>query len=466
MIDGKKIKIHLNKEIFSPSKNIAENLSKKLKSFKQLYKIKNKNYEIDNSQIYERLIKNSSKKIKPSTEFYINKRNHIIEIIQKIGNKYNFSEHIIYLSLLYCDNLLKQLEEISDKELNLSVISCTIIAYKFAENNSIKCKYKDICKLYRKSFDFKCEEFYLKEINILKKFHYKLNIPTINDFIKCMNLIGVIYRGEDKNKNKIIKTFNDITKRISFNKISLEYINEVIAMSIVRLVRKIYDLNQNRTMSIYKRFQFNNETFNECYQKIKKIFLITIDNNIQSYINSENNFNNNINNNLKSYNLQKWNSEINIYKNKLNLNFETPNKKREFSENNMKKETKIKDSILKYEYLDDLRKKSNEREIKNNMLINKHHKKNLSGNTELPKIELKFFQKEFSENDLYRKRNWVNFFSQISSKSLKDTENGNSKKINNKSIREIYKNKNSFRSNQMFLPHLIQDYPSTKRYKK
>ena len=75
MIDGKKIKIHLNKEIFSPSKNIAENLSKKLKSFKQLYKIKNKNYEIDNSQIYERLIKNSSKKIKPSTEFYINKRN-------------------------------------------------------------------------------------------------------------------------------------------------------------------------------------------------------------------------------------------------------------------------------------------------------------------------------------------------------------------------------------------------------
>ena len=460
MIDGKKIKIHLNKEIFSPSKNIAENLSKKLKSFKQLYKIKNKNYEIDNSQIYERLIKNSSKKIKPSTEFYINKRNHIIEIIQKIGNKYNFSEHIIYLSLLYCDNLLKQLEEISDKELNLSVISCTIIAYKFAENNSIKCKYKDICKLYRKSFDFKCEEFYLKEINILKKFHYKLNIPTINDFIKCMNLIGVIYRGEDKNKNKIIKTFNDITKRISFNKISLEYINEVIAMSIVRLVRKIYDLNQNRTMTIFKRFQFNNDTFNECYQKIKKIFLVTIDHNIQPKFNFEIPINSDMSRNLKGYHLQKWNSEININKNKLNQYYEMPKIKREISDNIAKKELKNNGSIVKFEYLEYLRKKSKETEIKNNKAINKHHKIN-SSNSELPKIELKFFQKEFSENDLYKKNgNWVNFFSNLSNIRTK-----NSKLINNKTSREIYKNKNAFRSSKMFLPKLIQDYPSMKRYK-
>ena len=165
MIDGKKIKLHLNK-IFSPSKNITLNLSKKLKSFKQLYKIKNKNFEIDNAQIYEKLLKYSSKKIIPSTEFYINKRNHVIEIIQKIGKKYNFSEQVIYLSLLYCDNLLKSVKEISDKKFNLSVISCCIIAYKFAETNSIKCKYKDICRLFRNYNDFISEEFYV--VNLQK----------------------------------------------------------------------------------------------------------------------------------------------------------------------------------------------------------------------------------------------------------------------------------------------------------
>ena len=460
MIDGKKIKLHLNK-IFSPSKNITLNLSKKLKSFKQLYKIKNKNFEIDNAQIYEKLLKYSSKKIIPSTEFYINKRNHVIEIIQKIGKKYNFSEQVIYLSLLYCDNLLKSVKEISDKKFNLSVISCCIIAYKFAETNSIKCKYKDICRLFRNYNDFISEEFYLEEINIIKKFHYKLNITTINDFIKCMNLIGVIYRGEDKDKNKILKTFNDITKRISFNKISLEYINEVIAMSIVRLVRKIYDLNQNRTMTIFKRFQFTNDTFDECYQKIKKIFLITIDNNIQSYINFENNINNNTSRNLKSHNLQKWNSEINISKNKLNQYYEIYDKKKEIIENHSKRELKKYDSILKIEYLESLRQKSKEREIKNNKSINKHHKKTIS-NPILPKIESKFFKKELSEKNIYNKKseNWVNFFS-LNSNNIEDE---NSKR-NNKSNREIYKNKNAFRSSKMFLPKLIQDYPSMKRYK-
>ena len=465
MIDVKKIKHHLNKVFFSPSKNITLNLSKKLKSFKQFYKIKNKNFEINNTQIYEKLIKYSSKKIIPSTEFYINKRNHIIETIQKIGKKYNFSEHVIYLSLLYCDILLKSVKEISDRELNLSVISCSIIAYKFAENNTIKLKYQDICRLFRHYNDFKSEEFYLKEINIVKKFHYKLNIPTINDFIKCMNLIGVIYRGEDKEKDKIIKTFNDIIKRISFNKISLEYINEVIAMSIVKLVRKIYNLNENRTMTIFKRFQFNNDTFNECYQKIKKIFLVTIDHNIQPKFNFEIPINSDMSRNLKGYHLQKWNSEININKNKLNQYYGVPKIKREISDNIAKKELKNNNSIVKFEYLEYLRKKSKETEIKNNKAINKHHKIN-SSNSELPKIESKFFKKEFSENDLYKKNgNWVNFFSNLSNIRSKDIENGNSKLINNKTSREIYKNKNAFRSSKMFLPKLIQDYPSMKRYK-
>ena len=95
----------------------------------------------------------------------------------------------------------------------------------------------------------------------------------------------------------------------------------------------------------------------------------------------------------------------------------------------------------------------------------KHHKIK-SSNSELPKIESKFFKKEFSENDLYKKNgNWVNFFSNLSNIRSKDIENGNSKLINNKTSREIYKNKNAFRSSKMFLPKLIQDYPSMKRYK-
>ena len=107
----KELKLHLNKEFTIPiKKNLKLNLqNNKLISLKNSYKIRNKNYEINNALIYENFIKKTPKKISLPTEWYIKRRQYIIEIIDKIGKKYNFSEHVLYLSLLYCDTLLKTL---------------------------------------------------------------------------------------------------------------------------------------------------------------------------------------------------------------------------------------------------------------------------------------------------------------------------------------------------------------------
>ena len=475
----KELKLHLNKEFTIPiKKNLKLNLqNNKLISLKNSYKIRNKNYEINNALIYENFIKKTPKKISLPTEWYIKRRQYIIEIIDKIGKKYNFSEHVLYLSLLYCDTLLKTLHDIPKKEFNINIITSIIIAYKFSENNTKTFKYKDICKFCKKYYiEITSEDIYNEEINILQKLKHNLNIPTINDYIKCMNLIGIIYRGEEKEINQIIKTFKDVTKKVSLNKIALEYNNEVISMSIVRLVRKMYEFNQNKMQIILKRFNFKNDNyFNECYQKIKFLFLRTIDYSLEPLTFEGNSHN--ISRNLKLH-LKKWNSETNNTNNNSNninsndnFNYNSyynlsSNRNTELSE--LKSNFKKRDSILKIECLKEKEKKN---ENENLIDLTKMHKKILSQDYSLPKIQSKFFFSEENENNnnLYKKHsNWVNFFSNVSKKEKEEKKEKKEKQIklkNNQSTKELYINKNSFRSTKMSLP-FIRDYPSTKRLKK
>ena len=231
--------------------------------------------ELDELKIYQNMSKIDKMKAtyhKPPQKWYLEKRMDAFNIIQEFGVHYRLSRQTIYESFLYADKILAYINEIDPKEFELNVIVCSLIGSKFVENDTIEINYNELTS-FSKNYTFTIDEIYLTEISILKKLNYYLGFPSIYEFIQYLNIIGVFFRSEILNPKSVSEDIQNITLKVITSPIPLKYPNEVIAMNIIRTVRKKYKLKEEFMKKITKKFQFEyDELYEKCFEEIN--FLI------------------------------------------------------------------------------------------------------------------------------------------------------------------------------------------------
>ncbi len=253
-------KISFGKEVKTPKKNIKSNL-----------KSKDKYREFDEMKLYNeisKIDKSSFPKYKNPEKWYIKKRKEGLEIIQNFSKQYEFSKHTLYAAIQYSDRILGFMNEINPKEFDLIVIACCSIASKFIENDAFDIDLNEVTLLLKKN-KVSAEEIYKSEIYVCQKLNYYLEIPNVYEFIQYLNLIGVFYQGEIKNAKAVSDDIQDITRKTMFSDIAIKYPNEVIAMCIIRAIRKKYKLSEDTMKKILNKYKFSyNNIYEDCYDEI------------------------------------------------------------------------------------------------------------------------------------------------------------------------------------------------------
>ena len=231
--------------------------------------------ELDELKIYQNMSKIDKMKTtyhKPPQKWYLDKRMNAFNIIQEFGTHYGLSRQTIYESFLYVDKILAYINEIDSKEFELNVIVCSLIGSKFVENDTIEINYNELTS-FSKNHTFTIDEIYLTEISILQKLNYYLSFPSIYEFIQYLNIIGVFFRSEILNPKSVSEDIQNITLKVITSPITLKYPNEVIAMNIIRTIRKKYKLKEEFMKKIIKKFEFEyDELYEKCFDEIN--FLI------------------------------------------------------------------------------------------------------------------------------------------------------------------------------------------------
>ena len=227
--------------------------------------------EFDELRIYSnisKIDKNQYSKYKNPQKWYLKKRKEALEIIQTFSKKYEFSKHTLYAAIQFSDRVLGFINEINQKDFDLTVIACCLMASKFVENDAFDIDLNEVISL-SKNNKISAEEIYKSEINVCKILNYFLEIPNVYEFIQYLNLIGVFYQGEIKNPKAVSDDIQDFTRKIMFSDIALKYPNEVIGMCIIRTVRKKYKLSEDIMKKILVKYKFNyDKIYEDCYDDV------------------------------------------------------------------------------------------------------------------------------------------------------------------------------------------------------
>ncbi len=262
----------------SYQKSLSSDLSKIKSSLKSNLKSNryDKKSELDEITIYKNLQKINKNETKPQNipKWYIKNRLSVLELIEKFGKLYEFTNHTLYAAINYTDKILLNENELSQKNLTLIVIACCLMASKFVENDAFDIDLNEVISI-TKSMNFTIDDLYQSEIYVVKKLNYNLLIPSVYEFIQYLNIIGVFYQGEIKDIKRVSNDIQDITRKVMFHEISLKYPNEVLAMGIIKGIRKKYDLERSNMRKILKRYNFtyDKNLFDNCYDDIRIVAL-------------------------------------------------------------------------------------------------------------------------------------------------------------------------------------------------
>ena len=262
----------------SYQKSLSSDLSKIKSSLKSNIKSNmfEKKSELDEITIYKNLQKIDKNETKPQNipKWYIKNRLNVLELIEKFGKLYEFTNHTLYAAINFTDKILINEEELNQKNLTLIVIACCLMASKFVENDAFDIDLNEVISI-TKSMNYTIDDLYQSEIYVVQKLNYNLLIPSVYEFIQYLNIIGVFYQGEIKNIKRVSNDIQDITRKVMFHEIALKYPNEVLAMGIIKGIRKKYDLERSNMKKIIKRYNFtyDKSLFDNCYDDIRVVAL-------------------------------------------------------------------------------------------------------------------------------------------------------------------------------------------------
>lgn len=211
----------------------------------------------------------------PPSEWYMKNRQRAIKHLQEYSQIYHYSELTYYLSLTLIDEVMKKVNKMSMKKLEIYVITCLVIAAKFKESNIIE---PNLSRFTSSGdyYDIDEMDIVLAEVEILKILKYKLNFISAYEILKIFFYDGFVYSCELKNKPKDFITIvycyaKKILSDIVHNDNSIIYNPLQIAFSVIHLTRKNFNFEKNFFNLIKKFYDIHLNEYKDCLNICKKI---------------------------------------------------------------------------------------------------------------------------------------------------------------------------------------------------
>lgn len=213
--------------------------------------------------------------IEPPSEWYMKNRQRAIKHLQKYSQIYHYSDLTYYLSLTLIDEIMKKINKISMKKLEIYVITCLVIAAKFKESNIIE---PNLSRFTSSGdyYDIDEMDIVIAEVELLKLLKYKLNYITAYEILKVFFYDGFVYSCELKNKPRDFITIvycyaKKILNDIIHNDNSVIYNPLQIAFSVIHLTRKNFNFEKNFFNLIKKFYDIHLNEYKDCLNICKKI---------------------------------------------------------------------------------------------------------------------------------------------------------------------------------------------------
>ena len=307
--------------------------------------IKNQDLSYPNlKNIYNLDIRDNTKKMKDKIEIYFFKRRLILQYLQNITRKMNYSDlsfyHcLLFIDLFFCHNIT---EEMDEEEFLYIIIGFFLITSKFKETDIYEPELFNFNNIDT-NINLSIRKILNYETKLLKYINYNFFIYSTYDWINIFINNGYIFEEEIDNDQDYINEIQTYTYRlliiITPKNIFIKYSPLYMAISVIQIARedKIEEnkINNELFQKLLTLYNIHFEEYKDCYREIKAI------------VNEEKNINHNIKLQNKKINTSRNRTPIlkKIENNKLlneKMNIETLNKIKMNQQNtNLKPQSKL-----------------------------------------------------------------------------------------------------------------------------
>lgn len=207
------------------------------------------------------------------SDWYMNNRQHCVNYIRKCCDRLRLRDNSFFAALSYADEVLMSSNKLTTKTYDLIVISCIVLATKYAENNAYELDLNDF-HTSEGTYLYNMHDIKAREVKTIKELQYNLNISTAYDFLVYQMACGVIFKDEfpdKRNVNKFYSYSKSLLIQVVSTYLGIIYSPEVISLCVITLSRNYFELNKNRMNNVKDKLHFNqNETYSQCLQDISK----------------------------------------------------------------------------------------------------------------------------------------------------------------------------------------------------
>lgn len=233
--------------------------------------------EINPISIFNSMSKNiSNKKLFNKTlPTYFEDRTEILNYLQNLCLDFNFTDGTFYQALLFIDTVLCSPiyaeEDISQKEFDLIISSCLVLAAKFSENDIIEPNLTEFGSSNGRTM-LNYKELLKYELKMLSILDYNLLRFSTYDWLKFLLYNGIIFSNE--NKPKIEEVYNyskSILAMITNGKIFIMYTPKQISFAIVESTRDHYGFSKENFEIMRVLYNYPFDLYENCYHEISEV---------------------------------------------------------------------------------------------------------------------------------------------------------------------------------------------------
>ena len=206
------------------------------------------------------------------SNWYLKNRKKVLSFLQQLTMKLKYSDATFYTSLLYIDQLLSKVDETKNVDVDYLVLSIFLLVAKMNEKGIREPNLNQFINILDEH-QFNVDVIKQYEIYALQQFNYYLFDFSTYDWLSLFLNNGFVF--EDEIENLTINDIYSFTKKtlatITSKRLFLSYSPFEIAVSLIKVTRDKFNLNNDNYRILCDLYQINQNDFSTCILAIKDV---------------------------------------------------------------------------------------------------------------------------------------------------------------------------------------------------
>lgn len=230
-----------------------------------------KTISVDPLEISIQMRPNKTMKDNTISNWYLKNRKKVLSFLQKLTMKLKYSDATFYTSLLYLDQLLSKVDETKNVDIDYLVLSIFLIVAKVNEKSISEPNLNQFINI-SDEHQFNVEIIKQYEIYALQQLNYNVFDFSTYDWLSLFLNNGFVFEDELE-LNLSISDIYSFTKKtlatITSKKLFLSFTPFEIAVSLIKVTRDKFNLNNDTFPLFCNLYQINQNEFSSCILSIK-----------------------------------------------------------------------------------------------------------------------------------------------------------------------------------------------------